>query len=194
MLARTRLITLRFTWKGLKSRALIGPVCLSDCPTTESAPELIMTSGLYTVKIPFSPPPISRPPVPSAPSPKLTHTMLCNLWGFRWFSLSVHYLEIWLYSYPFLIFIPSWQILRESIMDNIVSNVLLQIHKGMLEKEKVHCCNNKKRWYKFYKSPVSCRECPPKLHFQGRIRKIHLEDLQCRCGVERGVELLCWCS
>lgn len=57
----------------------MGPVCLSDCPTTASAPELIMTSGLYTVKMPFSLPPTTRPPVPSAPSPKLTHTILCSL-------------------------------------------------------------------------------------------------------------------
>lgn len=70
----------RFTWKGLKSSARMGPVCLSDCPTTASAPELIMISGLYTVNMPFSLPPISLPPAPSAPIPKFTQTILCNLW------------------------------------------------------------------------------------------------------------------
>ena len=68
-----------FTWKGLKSRARTGPVCLSDCPTTVSGPELIISSGLYMVNAPFSLPPTTLPPVPSAPIPKFTHTMLCNL-------------------------------------------------------------------------------------------------------------------
>lgn len=70
----------------------MGPVCLSDCPTTASAPELIMTSGLYTVKMPFSLPPTTRPPVPSAPSPKLTHTILCNLSEIK--SIQDHFQKI----------------------------------------------------------------------------------------------------
>lgn len=82
-----------FTWKGLKSSALIGPVCLSDCPTTASAPEFIMISGLYTVNIPFSLPPTSLPPVPSAPIPKSTHTILCNLWNMK--SANIKCLNIW---------------------------------------------------------------------------------------------------
>lgn len=119
---------LRFTWKGLKSRARIGPECLSDCPTTASAPELIMTSGLYTVKMPFSLPPISRPPVPSAPSPKLTHTILCNLWDIRCFSFLVHYPEIQLPSHSFLISILVWPLLWEIIMKIMITFVLLQTH------------------------------------------------------------------
>lgn len=68
-----------FTWNGLKSSARTGPVCLSDSPTTASAPELMIASGLYTVNVPFSLPPTSLPPIPYSAVPKFTHTMLCNL-------------------------------------------------------------------------------------------------------------------
>lgn len=66
----------RLAWKGLKSRALTGPVCFCLWAITGSFPEDRMWVTLYRVSRPLSPPPAMIPEPSGSPLPKLPQISL----------------------------------------------------------------------------------------------------------------------